>query len=157
MWCVPRFASPGLADNWTELVAESAISLAPRGFGRSSYHVAEIIQLGRLPLVVYSAGKGKFHTHAWLPYKGTRADVTLVAAFDEHHQKGCNCTMVSEELGAALAATDDDIVRREARILEVRASHYSYQGVILQIKAFLAVGPASSDLRCDTVGRALRW
>ena len=108
-------------------------------------------------MVVYSPGAGVHRTHAWLPYRGTLADLVLVAEFDEREQKGFNCTPVSKELGHALAVTDAEIVRREGRIREVRASHYSLQGVIRQIKAFLVVGHASSDLRCDTVGRALRW
>jgi len=49
---------------WRDVMAQSRFSLCPRGFGRSSYHVAETPQLGLVPIHVYS-------DRPWLPYERT--------------------------------------------------------------------------------------
>lgn len=39
-------------------------NLAPRGFGRASFRLAEIIQIGRIPVYLYD-------DYPWIPYEGT--------------------------------------------------------------------------------------
>ena len=48
-------------DGWRHMMGQSRFSLCPRGFGRSSYHVAETVQLGLIPIHVYS-------DRPWIPY-----------------------------------------------------------------------------------------
>ena len=50
--------------DWREVMADSRVSLNPRGFGRTSYHLAETVQLGLVPLHVYA-------DEAWVPYPDT--------------------------------------------------------------------------------------
>ncbi|KAH8043888.1 hypothetical protein JL722_14968 [Aureococcus anophagefferens] len=65
----------GKAEDWRGVMADSRFSLCPRGFGRSSYHVAETINLGLVPIHVYS-------DTPWLPYPERFADVGFNASID---------------------------------------------------------------------------
>jgi hypothetical protein len=47
--------------DWTAPAADTVFALAPRGFGRTSFRLAELIQLGVLPFYVYD-------DRPWLPY-----------------------------------------------------------------------------------------
>jgi len=50
--------------DWQNLIAHTKFNLAPRGFGRTSFRLAEIIQIGRIPIYLYS-------DVPWIPYPGT--------------------------------------------------------------------------------------
>eukprot|EP00666_Eupelagonemidae_sp_cell4sb_P001953 gene1953-4824_t len=51
--------------------ADAAFSLAPRGFGRNSFRVWEMLQAGLLPIYLYSD----------VPWSaGTRADLSVLGA-----------------------------------------------------------------------------
>eukprot|EP00669_Euglena_mutabilis_P006731 TRINITY_DN2235_c0_g1_i1.p1 TRINITY_DN2235_c0_g1~~TRINITY_DN2235_c0_g1_i1.p1 ORF type:complete len:151 (+),score=16.00 TRINITY_DN2235_c0_g1_i1:559-1011(+) len=39
---------------WQEQMADSRVSLVPRGWGRTAYHLAETIQMGLIPVYIYS-------------------------------------------------------------------------------------------------------
>ena len=45
-------------------MSHSKLSLCPRGFGRSSYHLAETVQMGRVPVYVYDGADDH-----WVPYE----------------------------------------------------------------------------------------
>ena len=55
------------SPEWYNRVEDSAFVLTPRGFGRQSFRMAEVIQLGRIPIYLYD-------DHPWLPYAGTEID-----------------------------------------------------------------------------------
>ena len=46
--------------------------------------------------------------------------------------------------------------RLQARIRELRDSHFTYQGTMSQIRSFLQGGPAKSDLRCRALPEYVR-
>jgi hypothetical protein len=50
------------AERFIELVKESKFSLAPRGYGRSSFRFFEVLKLGSIPIYIYDDIE-------WLPYK----------------------------------------------------------------------------------------
>ena len=43
----------GSADEWHRVAGNSRVSLCPRGFGRTAFHLFEILQLGLIPIHVY--------------------------------------------------------------------------------------------------------
>ena len=45
----------GKVTEWRAVMAASRASLAPRGFGRTSYHLMETLQMGLLPVYVRQA------------------------------------------------------------------------------------------------------
>ena len=51
----------GTAESWKDVMCDSNFSLCPRGYGRTSYRLAESIQLGRTPIFVFS-------DVLWVPY-----------------------------------------------------------------------------------------
>ena len=42
----------GSADEWHRVAGDSKVSLCPRGYGRTAFHLFEILQLGLIPVHV---------------------------------------------------------------------------------------------------------
>eukprot|EP00913_Durusdinium_trenchii_P016395 g15411.t1 len=53
----------GSADEWHKVAGNSKVSLCPRGYGRTAFHLFEILQLGLIPVHVYL-------DIPWVPYAG---------------------------------------------------------------------------------------
>lgn len=119
----------GKAQDWRGVMADSRFSLCPRGFGRSSYHVAETINLGLVPVHVYS-------DTPWLPYPERFADVGFNASIDGF----------ADLLGALHALPDAEVERREANAERFSASHFNFDAALGQIRRFIVNG--TGDLRC---------
>merc|ERR1712048_408319 len=51
----------GHASDWREVMRESRASLTPRGFGRTAYHVVETLQMGLVPIHIFT-------DTPWVPY-----------------------------------------------------------------------------------------
>eukprot|EP00607_Mallomonas_marina_P006706 CAMPEP_0182438178 /NCGR_PEP_ID=MMETSP1167-20130531/85572_1 /TAXON_ID=2988 /ORGANISM="Mallomonas Sp, Strain CCMP3275" /LENGTH=90 /DNA_ID=CAMNT_0024631407 /DNA_START=429 /DNA_END=698 /DNA_ORIENTATION=- len=43
----------GASEQWQQDMANTKYNLCPRGFGRTSYRLAETIQIGRIPVYLY--------------------------------------------------------------------------------------------------------
>ena len=119
----------GRVAAWRDVMADSRASLCPRGFGRTSYHLVEAVQMGLLPVHVYL-------DQPWVPYPliyetfGWATDIRGLPALLE-----------------TLAATSaDELARREKIVKGLRATHYTLNGTMQHIRGFL-LGSAS-DLQC---------
>ena len=104
-------------------------NLAPRGFGRTSYRLAEIIQTGRIPIYLYD-------DYEWLPYRGTNISFNSLGyglSID-----GMNVTQ-SIWLAQEIASLVKDPIRIEKMLLSVQSvrPYYTYDGVMKQIELFL--------------------
>jgi hypothetical protein len=53
----------GTSSMWRKVIEVTKFNLAPRGFGRTSFRLSEIVQLGRIPVYLYD-------DYEWLPYGG---------------------------------------------------------------------------------------
>ena len=71
-WLMGREARYYYGPAWRETMAQSIVSLAPR-CSRTAYHVAETLQLGLLPVHVYS-------DRPWLPYPHLYARVGFTSS-----------------------------------------------------------------------------
>lgn len=121
----------GKRADWQEVMAASKLSLCPRGYGRTSYHLAETVQLGLVPVYIYS-------DVPWVPYAGLFETIGFVVAIGD----------LKHFLEAQFAKLeDDDILRRQAVARNLTATHFTYEGAIDQIKKFI-LDPPSSALRC---------
>tara|TARA_B110001452_G_scaffold256792_1_gene250454 strand:- start:233 stop:1387 length:1155 start_codon:yes stop_codon:yes gene_type:complete len=119
--------------SWRDVMSHSQLSLCPRGFGRSSYHLSETVQMGRVPLYVYD-------DTAWVPYERLfKQEIGLVVDVD-----GLDALL--RHLHAA-PGTGAELEKRERAALRLRKSHFSLDGVITQIGRFLTA-PHSADLQC---------
>ena len=123
--------------DWRKVMADSRFSLAPRGFGRTSYHVVEVLQSGLIPIHVYT-------DVPWVPY----ADLFDKIAF----------TVQADGMDALVDRlknmTLDGIREREQMIVAMRDSHFSPAGVKEQIEQFLM--GKDTDLRCQQLPGTVR-
>jgi hypothetical protein len=121
-------------DNWRPIMWDSRYSLAPRGNGRTSYHLMEILQSGLIPIQVSQ-------DVSWLPY------ATLY-----REKWGYQTSLVD------LPALMDSLVvgdtvewqEREARIASYRETHFTTAGVLEHIRLFL-LNDERSDLECTVL------
>ena len=107
------------------------------GFGRNSYHVAETLQRGLVPIHVYS-------DRPWLPYE---------RIFE-------SCGFATSVFGLPwllwrlASLSDAELLAREARALQLAASHFGLAGVGAQLQAWLLDEP--SDLLCTRLPSTVR-
>ena len=124
----------GCAGPWREVMRRSRVSLSPRGFGRSAFHLSEIVQMGLLPVYVYNSNDAP-----WVPYPEVFARFGWVT--DEP-----GLPLV---LAAVHAMGDEELERRTRLVLQARASHFSYEGTLEQLSRFMLADPSRpTDLRC---------
>ena len=114
----PQFNS---STNWKEDISHTKFNLAPRGYGRTSYRLAEIIQIGRLPVYMYN-------DFSWLPYADSPAGVPFFGLVGRRFQM--------YELANAMAQLSDAAVsKRLAHVSKIR-EFYTYAGVLIQLEKF---------------------
>lgn len=129
----------GTYPEWRRVMGTSSASLVLRGFGRTAYHLVETIQLGRVPLYVYS-------DVPWVPYRKLfEQDLGFVASLAD----------LPRVLARVHALAPAEVAAREARASSLVASHFSFNGTLAQVAAFL-VDPAASDLECERLPPTVR-
>lgn len=124
----------GVGDSWRDVMAASKTSLCPRGFGRSSYHLAETIQMGRVPIHVYG-------DMPWLPYEALYRR-SIGFAVDLTH-----LPVLLRALHFDRNASDAELAAREQAIARLRTSHFTFEGVLTQVSSFM-LAPRQADLQC---------
>jgi hypothetical protein len=127
----------GKSDMWKNIMANSYMSLAPRGYGRTSYHIMETLQMGLIPIHVYI-------DVPWVPYLKLFRTLGFITTVGELPQllQTINGTM-----------TPDDFRARELRIVGHRDSHFSVSGILDQIGLFLK---GRGDLECVPLPKQVR-
>lgn len=129
----------GQSDNWKAVLCDSFLSMCPRGYGRSSYRLAESIQLGRVPVVIFS-------DVPWTPYPHLYEKIGYVAKISEFEE-------FSQKL---LQTSSAEILHREVLLANISKSHFTFAGVMNQISLFLLDGHSRSDLRCRPLPTSIR-
>jgi len=124
---------------WIAVMNASIVQLAPRGFGRSSYHLSEIIQMGFIPVYVYDDKE-------WLPYRNTSVGAVQNFGFSLRINQVRAWAVGWQAVPRARRLAD--IVARRARMLQAVDSHWTYSGVMQHIEWFL-----KQDKRSDLVCR----
>ena len=61
--------------------SSTLFNLAPPGWGRTSFRIGEVMQLGRIPVYIYD-------TLPWLPYEGTEFSLERVAIVGKEEDIG---------------------------------------------------------------------
>ena len=124
----------GLRLDWEEVMTQSKASLCPRGFGRSSFRLYEVLSRGLVPVYLYDDVE-------WLPYRGTKADVATLGIVTR-------LAGLRAAISRVGAMSPQELGRRHAAIRDVRESHFTLAGLISQMEGFLVEGERGSDLRC---------
>lgn len=131
----------GPSPTWINDMSMTSINLAPRGFGRASFRLSEIIQIGRIPVYL-------FDDHPWIPYKDTNISVVHIGILGKLGHLHEVIDKVS-----ALSASDITIMLQRVKLAR---RYYTYEGVLEQIDLFFKdpLGPAGGQLRCSTIPSA---
>lgn len=106
---------------------------APRGYGRSSYRLSEILQTGRVPVYVYN-------DIIWLPYYNSInwSDFSIIT----------NVSRLNETIDQIKNTPVSEITQMRRKIKSMYYTHFSIDGTFKHIKSFLLYGFSKSDLRC---------
>lgn len=128
----------GPSNEWSLLIQNTKFNLAPRGYGRTSYRLAEIIQIGRTPVYIYD-------DYSWLPYEGTEL---AISNFGFSGRMGSLAKVVAQIKDLSVAD-----YKEKMRNLARARQHYTYAGVLAQIALFIQdpLGPSGGQLRCTRV------
>jgi hypothetical protein len=121
-------------ENWTQIYQRSKLILCPRGWGRNSYRLGEVLQMGMIPVYIYS-------DFIWLPYYDSInwSSFAYIARIDELKQ-------VMSRAKAELTLEKVRMMRQKVR--DLYATHWSANAVVGQILTLLKWGFQVSDLRC---------
>lgn len=122
----------GSADEWHKVAGNSKVSLCPRGYGRTAFHLFEILQLGLIPVHVYL-------DIPWVPYSDLYESIGF--STDVKGLPGLMKKINGMDL--------KDLERMEEKIRSLRSSHFTDEGLLNQISLFMKNG--GSDLRCQKV------
>jgi hypothetical protein len=132
-------------ENWVTAMQNTLYNLAPRGWGRTSYRLAEIIQLGRIPIYIYD-------DYEWLPYQNS--NISFHQMNYGFSVNGFNPGKV-EDLALVLQRLKDDPKGNKVMLDNVLAvrRYYTYAGVIEQIALFIQdpLGPRGGYLTCSAL------
>lgn len=128
-------SSFGRSADWKNKISRTKFNLSPRGYGRSSFRTAEIIQIGRLPVYLYD-------DVPWLPYIGTNMSLTNFGYMGR-------LNFLFRVMREIASTNEAQLMARLEKILLVRRL-YTYEGVLEQIELFLQdpLGPLGGYLRC---------
>eukprot|EP00539_Tryblionella_compressa_P005731 CAMPEP_0178768458 /NCGR_PEP_ID=MMETSP0744-20121128/20255_1 /TAXON_ID=913974 /ORGANISM="Nitzschia punctata, Strain CCMP561" /LENGTH=373 /DNA_ID=CAMNT_0020424541 /DNA_START=206 /DNA_END=1327 /DNA_ORIENTATION=+ len=118
---------------WRSIMQDSKFSLCPRGFGRSSYHVMETLQMGLIPIQVYVDGD-----IPWLPYQST---ILKNISFSTSLENLPTLITKLEQM------PDSQIEKMELAIERLIKNYFTFDGVMVQIQRFL-LDYENSDLIC---------
>jgi hypothetical protein len=121
--------------DWKEIMAQSKASLAPRGFGRTAYHVMEVLQMGLVPIYVYS-------DVPWVPYEDLFRTVGYVSSVRD----------LGRVMATVKSLSSEEWLAREKRARDLVPTHFSFEGAMSQIGKFM-LDPTTSDLRCRPLPR----
>ena len=119
-------------DWWPRLAHGSRLGLAPRGVGRSSFRLTELVELGIPPVYIWDDLE-------WLPYRSLLRD----AVYSVRWQAGASSR--SDQLFAILQnATGKEVLRRRRRLRQLQPL-FKPCGVIEQISCLLAGRPTALE------------
>lgn len=122
----------GSTAEWHRVAGNSKVSLCPRGFGRTAFHLFEVLQLGLIPIHVYL-------DIPWVPYP------------DVYEKIGFSTDL--KGLPKLMKKINDmdlkELERMEEQVRALRATHFSPKGMLNQISLFMK--NEGSDLRCQKV------
>jgi hypothetical protein len=130
----PTFYKYHYGDDWRNIMWDSRYSLAPRGNGRTSYHLMEILQSGLVPIQVSQEVP-------WIPY------ASLYSGKWGYHTTLDDLPALVDSL---LQMTDIELQEREAHIAAHRETHFTTAGVLEHIRLYL-LNDDRSDLECTVL------
>ena len=124
-------------EKWRDTMMSSQLSMCPRGFGRTSFRLAEALQMGLIPVYIYS-------DVAWVPYADLFNQIGFIT----------NMTSIGKLIDELLETPVSQLERMEERVAVLAKSHFSPEGILQQIGLFMTGN--ENDLRCQALPATLR-
>lgn len=123
--------------HWMQKMSRTKFNFGPRGLGRSSFRLTEIVQMGRIPISL------DFDESPWLPYGVSNLSIFSIGYAAKI---GTFKTLIRRLVNASDAEVRDKL----ERVRGARRS-YTYDGVIEQIASFFRdpFGPLGGELQCS--------
>lgn len=128
----------GKSADWASVMAHSRFIMCPRGFGRTSFRLGESVQMGRIPVYVYS-------DVAWVPYADMFESFGYVAKIDK----------LDGLVKRLKTVGDDEVMAKENKLRQITKSHFTLNGMMEQISGFMT-SKTPTDLRCQAVPPTVR-
>jgi hypothetical protein len=119
---------------WRRVMWDSKFSLCPRGFGRTSYHVMETLQMGLIPIQVYMD-----NDIPWIPYPTLLDNLTFTTTLKD----------LPLLLKTLEQMPESSIETMEEEIAALRPQYFTYMGVLNQIQLFMLDRDGSAALQCE--------
>lgn len=119
--------------NWRIEYNKAKFILAPRGFGRNSFRLSEVLQSGHIPIYIYN-------DIVWLPYYDSInwSSFSIVAHYSH----------LSDTIDKIKNTSPSEIALMRENIKKLYYSHFSVNATFNHIRKFLLGGFLESDLRC---------
>lgn len=124
-------------------IARTKFNLAPRGYGATSFRLAEIVQLERIPVYIHSKDE------RWAPYEGSNISIDAIGfsgAVGSLHRLVDQLRHVS----------DEEFAKKLERVRLAR-HYYTYEGVMDQLAMFFRAPLVEGSLSCRSVPRIHTW
>lgn len=120
--------------------ASTLFNLAPPGWGRTSFRIGEVMQLGRIPVYIYDS-------LPWLPYEGTEVGLQAVAVLGREQDIDDIVRRILQ-----IAQSEKEVAKYLRNVRRAREA-YRYRGVMDQIALFFGdpFGPHGGYLRCSSM------
>jgi hypothetical protein len=121
-------------DNWTDLYRASKTVLCPRGYGRTSFRLSEVLQMGLIPIYIYN-------------------DFPWVAYYDSVNWSSFGYIVQVDKLAELLREVHEKLTREKVsrmreRVRSLYHTHWTPEASLGQIFNLLNYGFGRSDLRC---------
>lgn len=123
-------------DSWSSAVADTTLNLAPRGYGRTSYRLAEIVQIGRVPIYLFT-------DIPWLPYALSPAAFSTVGISGKQGA----LRAVALEMAALLSSREQ--LRAKLEAVKNSRRWFTYDGVLEQLEIFFSTSGSGGLLTCS--------
>jgi hypothetical protein len=125
------FISNTLRD-WETIYRQSRFVLVPRGVGRGSFRLIEVLQMGLIPVYVYD-------DFPWLPYYDAINWSSLAILVRRDGM---------DRLKSLLDMSESEVSAMRRQVLGMRRTHFMPEGALQQLVNLLKSGYQGSDLRC---------
>ena len=125
--------------HWKKVMRSGLLNLVPRGYGRSSFRLAEAVQMGCIPVYLWDDDD-------WSPYKGTEAHISNFG----YSVKITEFKDFIKEITRNLRVDKNHLKIDEklAKMRKVQDSHYTIPGLLQRLHYFFQ-GDPRSDLSCQ--------
>lgn len=120
-------------SSWKKEYEKSKFIAAPRGYGRNSYRLCEVLQTGRVPVYIYN-------DIIWLPYYDSInwSSFSIITHY----------TRIQDTIKQIKETPPSEIRKMREKIRSLYSTHFTVNATFNHIKSFLLYGFTKSDLRC---------